>query len=233
MSPASHLGAHRSAVLRPIRSFVRREGRLTPAQQHALHVLWPRYGLDPAGILDWGTVFGRRAPVVVEIGFGNGATLVHMADNRPQWDFVGIEVHRPGIGRLLRRLCDRRLDNVRVIALDAVSVFEHHIPPASLDQVLLLFPDPWPKSRHHKRRIVQPPFVDTLGRALKAGGMFLVATDWEDYARHILEVMAQAPLFARLPAGPWAASTGRPLTRFEQRGLRLGHRVWELAYRRV
>jgi tRNA (guanine-N7-)-methyltransferase len=183
--------------------------------------------------VDWAAIFGRQAPIAVEIGFGNGATLVHMAETRPQWDFIGIEVHRPGIGQLLRQLQARRLGNVRVIALDAVSVFERHIPEASLERVLLLFPDPWPKSRHHKRRIVQRPFVDTVGRRLKAGGMLQVATDWQDYARHILDVMAQAPLFSQLPANHWTPSTGRPLTRFEQRGLRLGHRVWEFAFQRV
>jgi tRNA (guanine-N7-)-methyltransferase len=233
MAPAANGVAHRSGPRRPIRSFVKREGRLTPAQQRAIDALWPRYGLDPTGVLDWEAIFGRQAPVVVEIGFGNGATLVHMAGIWPHWDFIGIEVHRPGIGRLLRQLEARRLSNVRVIAMDAVSAFGRHIPEDSLERVLLLFPDPWPKSRHHKRRIVQAPFVDSVGRGLRPGGILQVATDWQDYAQHILDVMAQAPLFSRLAANRGTESADRPLTRFEQRGLRLGHRVWEQAFQRV
>lgn len=220
---------------RAIRSFVRREGRLTPGQQRALEVLWPRFGVDLTDEpLDFAALFGRQAPVTLEIGFGNGEALASLAGASPQADFLGIEVHRPGVGRLLMRLEESGIGNVRVLCADAVEVLSRRIPPASLDQVLLFFPDPWHKTRHHKRRIVQPPFADLIATRLRPGGVWRLATDWEDYARHMLAVLGAHPLYRNLsPAGDFVARPpSRPLTKFEQRGLRLGHGVWDLAFER-
>lgn len=219
---------------RRIRSFVRREGRLTPSQQRALDELLPRYGLDPAGPLDLDAAFGRRAPRTLEIGFGNGASLAEMAAAAPEQDFIGIEVHRPGVGHLLRLIAGRELTNVRIICADAVEVLRAAIPDAGLNRVLLLFPDPWPKKKHHKRRILQPEFVALVARKLVPAGIFHLATDWEHYAEQMLEVMEASPGFTN-QSGPGRFAerpAGRPLTRFEQRGQRLGHGVWDLLYRR-
>ncbi|RRQ21673.1 tRNA (guanosine(46)-N7)-methyltransferase TrmB [Thiohalobacter thiocyanaticus] len=219
---------------RRIRSFVRREGRLTPSQQRALDELLPRYGLDPAGPLDLDAAFGRHAPRTLEIGFGNGASLAEMAAAAPEQDFIGIEVHRPGVGHLLRLIAERELTNVRVICADAVEVLRDAIPEASLSRVLLYFPDPWPKKKHHKRRILQPDFVALAARRLAPGGVFHLATDWEDYAGQMLEVMEASPGFTN-QAGPGRFAerpADRPPTKFEQRGQRLGHGVWDLLYTR-
>ena len=219
---------------RTIRSFVRREGRITRAQEQALTRLWTRYGLEAVDI-DLDACFGRRAPRTLEIGFGNGETLASLADQEPATDFLGIEVHRPGIGHLLLALERRELDNVRVVCADAIQVLKTCLPDASLDRVLLFFPDPWPKKRHHKRRIVRPDFVELLARKLRTGGMLHMATDWEDYAQHMLEVMAGTPSF-RNRAGPGNTSARpdyRPVTKFEQRGLRLGHGVRDLLFERI
>lgn len=220
---------------RRVRSFVRREGRMTPAQRDALARLWPRYGVEPAGLLDMDAMFGRRVPRTLEIGFGNGASLLAMAQAEPEHDFLGIEVHRPGVGRLLHELDARGLTNVRVIAQDAAEVLEQHLPDGSLDRVLLFFPDPWPKKRHHKRRIVQAAFAALVARKLGIGGRFHMATDWEDYAGHMLEVMEQAPGLRNVAgAGAFAARPEyRIVTHFEARGTRLGHGVWDLIYERV
>jgi len=215
---------------------VRREGRLTPGQQRALDRLWPRYGVDYAETpLDFDALFGRAAPRVLEIGFGNGESLAGIAAEHPEQDFIGIEVHRPGVGHLLRELEALGIDNVRVIAHDGVEVLNNQIPDASLDAVYLFFPDPWPKKRHHKRRIVQPDFVQRLRRKLKVGGVFHLATDWEDYAGHMLAVMRGAEGFANLAAdGAYSPRPDhRPVTKFEQRGQRLGHGVWDLLFERV
>ncbi|MEJ2645932.1 MAG: tRNA (guanosine(46)-N7)-methyltransferase TrmB [Gammaproteobacteria bacterium] len=220
---------------RRVRSFVRREGRMTPAQRAALARLWPRYGVEPEGLLDLDALFGRRVPRTLEIGFGNGASLLAMAQAEPGHDFLGIEVHRPGVGRLLRELDAHGLTNVRVLAEDATEVLEHHLPDQSLDRVLLFFPDPWPKKRHHKRRIVQPAFAALVRRKLRVGGRFHMATDWEDYAIHMLEVMEQVPGLRNV-AGPGSYAPRpeyRIVTHFEARGTRLGHRVWDLVYERV
>jgi len=175
---------------RRIRSFVRREGRMTPAQQRALDELWPRYGVDVAAeLLDLDSLFDRKAPRVLEIGFGNGDALLTMARNNPQNDYLGIEVHRPGVGRLLRRLEEEDIRNVRVICADAVDVLEHNIPEDSLAAVHLFFPDPWPKKKHHKRRIMQPSFASLVASKLAASGMLHIATDWEDYAEHMMAVL--------------------------------------------
>jgi len=221
--------------IRTIHSFVRREGRITRAQEQALTRLWPRYGLEADACLDFDACFRRHAPRTLEIGFGNGDTLAGMAEQELAMDFIGIEVHRPGIGHLLLELERRELDNVRVICADAVQVLKNCLPDASLDRVLLFFPDPWPKKRHHKRRIVQPDFVDLLARKLQAGGILHMATDWEDYAEHMLQVMAGTASFQNC-AGPGNTSPRpayRPVTKFEQRGLRLGHRVSDLLFERI
>jgi tRNA (guanine-N7-)-methyltransferase len=220
---------------RKICSFVRREGRITAGQQRALQDLWPRYGLAADAPLDLVTIFGRSAPCTLEIGFGNGDALATMAKQQPDTDFIGIEVHRPGVGRLLQQLAGLELSNVRIMREDAVQILNTCFPDNSLDRLLLFFPDPWHKKRHHKRRIVQPGFVELLARKIKPGGYLHMATDWEDYARHMLEVMGQSAAFRN------CAGTGnysqrpayRPVTKFEQRGQRLGHGVWDLLYKRA
>ncbi|HWP94926.1 MAG TPA: tRNA (guanosine(46)-N7)-methyltransferase TrmB [Gammaproteobacteria bacterium] len=221
------------ALPRRIRSFVRREGRLTAAQARALETLLPRYGLAfGPQVLDFEAVFGRRAPRLLEIGFGDGAALVAHAQSHPDWDHLGIEVHRPGIGRLLRELEARGLGNVRVICHDASEVLETQIPDASLDKVLLYFPDPWPKKRHHKRRLVQPPFAALVARKLVPGGVWQLATDWEDYAQQMLEVLGACPTLrnAAPDSGFAPRPAERPPTRFERRGEKLGHGVWDLLF---
>jgi tRNA (guanine-N7-)-methyltransferase len=222
--------------LRTIRSFVRREGRITPAQKRALKELWPRYGV-PEGDepLDLPALFGRMAPVMMEIGFGNGDALVAMAAANRDNNYLGIEVHRPGIGSLLLKLTDAGLDNVRVVQADAKELLAQRIPDAALSAVYLFFPDPWQKKRHHKRRLVQPDFVAIVGHRLRPGGRLQMATDWRDYAEHMQAVMAQAEGFKnRSESGRYAARPeNRPLTRFEQRGRRLGHEVWDLDFERL
>jgi len=217
---------------RHVRSFVRREGRITQSQQRALDNLLPRFGVPLDGLLDFDAVFGRQAPRTLEIGFGNGASLAKMASLAPEQDFLGIEVHRPGIGHLLLEIERYMLGNVRVICADAVEILEQHIAAASLDRVLLFFPDPWPKSRHHKRRILQPAFVALIHDRLKPGGVFHMATDWQPYAEQMLEVMEATPGFTNsVGRGEFAPKPDyRPETKFERRGLRLGHGVWDLVY---
>jgi tRNA (guanine-N7-)-methyltransferase len=221
--------------MRTIRSFVVRGGRMTDAQQRALDELWPRYGLDTADEpLDLDACFGRRAPRTLEIGFGNGDHLAALAARHPERDYLGIEVHRPGVGRLLLSCNARGSSNVRAICRDAVEVLERALPAASIDEVLLLFPDPWHKKRHHKRRIVQAPFIALVAAALRPGGLFRLATDWEPYALHMLEQLDAAADFENLaPGGGYAArDDARAATRFERRGQRLGHGVWDLAFRK-
>ena len=219
---------------RRIRSFVRREGRLTAGQRRALEVLWPLYGIEGEEPLDLDGEFGRSAPRTLEIGFGNGDSLAQMAAAAPEEDFLGIEVHRPGIGHLLQEIEARGLRNVRLMNRDAVEVLERQILPASLDRVLLFFPDPWHKKKHHKRRILQPRFIALLARALRPGGRFHMATDWQDYAEHMRAEMEQATDFRNV-AGPGQYAERpayRPTTKFERRGQRLGHGVWDLVYER-
>lgn len=220
--------------LRQIRSFVLREGRLTPGQQKAFERLWPRFGLEyrnqPLNLTD---VFGNDNPVFLEIGFGNGDTLATLAQRHPERNFIGIEVHGPGVGRLMPILEQHHCDNVRIYRHDAVAVIRDCIPPNTLHGVYLFFPDPWHKKRHHKRRIVQPDFVALLHRALKPGGFFHAATDWEDYAYHMMRVLQQQPDLFLNQAGPGQFTPRpdeRPLTKFEQRGQRLGHGVWDLVF---
>lgn len=227
--PSRHTGPRR-----PIRSYVRREGRFSAGQKRALQRLWPRYGVEVRGRLNLDTFFGRRAVRTLEIGFGNGDTLVYLAQQNPRRDYLGIEVHRPGIGHLLLEAERRELTNLRVICADAVAVLRNHLPDACLDQILILFPDPWPKQRHHKRRLIQPDFIDLLGKTLKTGGELHLATDWEPYAGHMRTVMDQAGDFtnASRPGDFAQRPADTPITRFEQRGKRLGHRIWNLRFAR-
>jgi len=220
---------------RSIRSFVMRGGRITEAQQRALDSLWPRYGIafQPAP-LDCDAAFGRRAPVTLEIGFGNGDNLVAQAGMHPERNYLGIEVHRPGVGRLLLGLEERQLPHVRIICHDAVEVLAHQVAPQTLDEVLILFPDPWPKKRHHKRRLVQAPFVELVTDRLRSGGVLRFATDWQPYAHAALGVLNANPRLRNLAQdGTFVPRpTGRTPTRFEKRGERLGHDVWDLALER-
>jgi len=218
-----------------IRSYVLRAGRITRAQRRALDELLPRWGVpySPAP-LDLAAVFGRTAPCVLEIGFGDGDTLVELAAASPQSDFLGVEVHPPGVGHCLLAIESRQLTNLRVIAHDAVEVLGNQLPPSSLDEVLLYFPDPWPKTRHHKRRIVQPAFTALVATRLKHGGAFRLATDWEPYAEWMIEILNAAPgLVNAAPGGGFIERPDRGATRFENRGRRLGHRVFDLEYRRT
>jgi len=219
---------------RTVRSFVIRAGRLTNGQRAAIEQLWPRYGVGGPAALDPERVYGRRAPWVVEVGFGNGEALLALALRHPEWDFLGVEVHPPGVGRLLAGLAAAGLENVRVARQDAAEVLAQQVPAGSVDRLHLWFPDPWPKRRHHKRRLVQPAFAGLVARVLRPGGCVHVATDWEDYARHILEVLEAEPRLVNA-AGPGGFLEGRgerPASRFERRGFRLGHTVFDLLYRR-
>ena len=213
---------------RTIRSFVTRAGRVTDAQARALAELWPRFGVGyAADELAFRETFGRAAPCTMEIGFGNGEHLAARAQAEPERDFLGVEVHRPGIGHLLRAAAAADLRNLRIIDHDAVEVLQQQIAPGALDEVQVLFPDPWPKKRHHKRRLIQAEFAALVASRLRVGGKFLLATDWAPYAEQMRLVLDACPLFA--PAGDTAA---RAPTRFERRGTRLGHGVSDLAYQR-
>lgn len=220
---------------RPVRSFVLRQGRFTPAQQRAFTQHWAQFGVDYlAQPRDLDALFGRHAEHVLEIGFGNGEALAFAAAAQPERDLIGIEVHRPGVGRALNALADQGIGNVRVYCHDAVEVLGNEIAPNTLDEIRIFFPDPWHKMRHHKRRLIQPAFVELLVSRLRVGGVLHLATDWADYARQMWEVLdAQPQLRNRAGAGghvarpPW-----RPATHFERRGLRLGHGVWDLLYER-
>lgn len=221
---------------RRIRSFVIRSGRMTTGQQKAYDQGWPEYGLTvDQGILDFEALFGRECPRVLEIGFGMGKSLAQMAAQEPDTGFVGVEVHPPGIGGLLLEMEQHNVSNVRMYCHDAVEVLEHCIPESSLDRVQLFFPDPWHKKRHHKRRLVQPKFVDLIRTRLKVGGVFHMATDWENYAEHMMKVMSAAPGYQNvMDAGEYAPRPdSRPVTKFEKRGERLGHGVWDLLFKRT
>lgn len=224
-----------STPRRRIRSFVLRAGRITEAQERALVSEWPRYGIDyTSAPIDLPATFGRDVPRSLEIGFGNGDNLFAIARARPEHDHVGVEVHRAGVGHLMWAAAQAELTNLRVICHDAVEVLEHCIAPASLDEVLILFPDPWHKKRHHKRRLIQPAFVDLLASRLHLGGRLQLATDWEPYAIQMLEVVGANMAFKNLAgdAGFMPRPTWRALTRFEKRGHRLGHGVWDLSFER-
>ena len=222
---------------RKIRSFVRREGRLTKGQQRALDVLYPVYGikLEENRMFDFEAIFHNDHPVHVEIGFGNGQILTQMASEQPQNNYLGIEVHRPGVGNALLQIENLDLSNVRVICEDAVTVLNDHIPNDSLSAIYIFFADPWHKKRHHKRRLIQVEFVNVLMQKLKSNGLLHFATDWENYAEHMLAVMQQIP-HAKNLAGENQYSERpdyRPITKFEKRGIKLGHGVWDLMFRKA
>jgi len=218
---------------RPVRSFVLRQGRMSAAQQRALDTLLPRFGLPfvPQAI-DFDRVFGRVAPRVLEIGCGMGETTARIARAMPDVDFVGVEVHAPGVGSLLRLIAEHALANLRVIRHDAVEVVAAMIPPHSLAGIHVFFPDPWPKKRHHKRRLLKPAFVHELALRLTPGGYLHAATDWEEYAQEILATLGAEPLLENTVPGFAPRPDYRPLTKFEARGLDLGHGVWDVIFRR-
>ncbi len=221
---------------RRIRSYVRREGRITPAQQRALNELWPIYGIGPGGeAIDPVKLFGRDVPTIMEVGFGNGDTLIELAAQQPECNFIGVDVYRPGVGRLLLQATRLGVINLRVFCDDAVNVLRDRLPEASLSGLLIFFPDPWPKKRHHKRRLIRPEFVELAVSRLKLGGRIHLATDWEDYAQQMLEVMtAQRALRNIEGERQFMARPGyRPVTKFEARGHARGHRVWDLSFERV
>ncbi|MFP7722154.1 tRNA (guanosine(46)-N7)-methyltransferase TrmB [Lysobacter sp. A3-1-A15] len=226
---------------RQVRSFVLRQGRFTPAQQRAFDEQWPRFGLDytPPGSRgtprDFDAVFGRSAPRIVEIGFGNGEALRYSAARDAARDHIGIEVHAPGVGRLLNALADDDARNVRVYHHDAVEVLSNEVADGSLDEIRIYFPDPWHKKRHHKRRLVQPDFAALLVRKLAPGGRLHLATDWQEYAGHMFDVLDATPGIANRagPRGAVPRPDWRPQTHFETRGQKLGHGVWDLLYDRV
>ncbi|MGB0205528.1 MAG: tRNA (guanosine(46)-N7)-methyltransferase TrmB [Neptuniibacter sp.] len=222
--------------MRTVKSFVLRAGRMTEGQQKAMEDVWPQMGLElQNGMLNLADVFGREAPVVLEIGFGMGDSLIEMAKDQPEKNYIGIEVHRPGVGRILSNAEKAGLNNIRVFCDDAIEVLAQCIPDSSLDCIQLFFPDPWHKKRHHKRRIVQPEFAQTLRKKLKVGGVFHMATDWENYAEHMMEVMSVAEGYQNVagngqysPQPEW-----RPVTKFQKRGERLGHGVWDLMFEKT
>ncbi|HQT44063.1 MAG TPA: tRNA (guanosine(46)-N7)-methyltransferase TrmB [Halothiobacillus sp.] len=221
---------------RAIRSFIRREGRLTVAQTRAINELFPPMALAGMGTaLDLSAVFGRTAPLTLEIGFGNGESLLTMAAAAPEQDFIGIEVHRPGVGHLLLGIERLGLTNIRIVADDAVPFLQQRLNPHSLDRLLLYFPDPWHKSRHHKRRIVQTEFADLVADRLKPRGLWHLATDWAPYAEHMRAVLDAHPAFKpeHRDIGEAARPNWRPETKFERRGIRLNHAVFDLLYRRT
>jgi tRNA (guanine-N7-)-methyltransferase len=220
--------------VRPIRSFVLRQGRISSAQRAALDRLLPTYGVpyQPTP-LDLQTLFGREAPKFLEIGFGMGETTASIAQAHPECDYLGIEVHGPGVGALLRRIAELKLSNVRIVQHDAVEVVRDMIVPAALAGIHVFFPDPWPKKRHHKRRLLQPAFVRALAVRLVPGGYLHIATDWKEYADQILALLAAEPLLQNTAHDFAPRPDYRPVTKFEHRGRRLGHGVWDLVFRRV
>lgn len=219
---------------RPVRSYVLRKGRVTEGQRRALEELWPVYGLEPeGGLIDFADAFGDNRPVVLEIGFGNGDATWQMAAAEPEKNFLGVEVHRPGVGHLLLKIEEHRLQNVRIACEDAVEMLKNRVRDRSLDGVRIYFPDPWHKKRHHKRRMIQRPFIELLARKFRTGGVLHMATDWAPYAEHMLEVMQASPEFENLsPGGLSGRPEWRPQTKYEKRGERLGHRVCDLVFRR-
>ncbi|MES2718897.1 MAG: tRNA (guanosine(46)-N7)-methyltransferase TrmB [Pseudomonadota bacterium] len=218
---------------RPLRSFVLRAGRVGPGQARALAELGPRYVLPvQATAPDWDAAFGRSAPRVLEIGFGMGQATAAIAAARPDLDFIGVEVHQPGVGALLREIGERGLSNIRILQHDAVQVLQQMVAPASLAGVHVYFPDPWHKKRHHKRRLIQPALVDLLASRLQAGGWLHCATDWDHYAQQMLQVLGDCPALANTADGFAPRPAMRPLTKFEARGLKLGHGVWDLLFTR-
>lgn len=218
---------------RPIRSFVLRQGRVSNAQRRANEILMPKYGIPfSEKRLDLDHIFGRSASRFLEIGFGMGETTAFIAKANPKNDYLAVEVHTPGVGSLLKQIEELGLTNIRIIQHDVVEVLRHALPPECLDGVHIFFPDPWPKARHHKRRLIQPEFISLLCRHLKRGGYVHAATDWEDYAEQILRVLSGEPQLINAAADYAPRPEYRPLTKFEQRGLRLGHGVWDVIFQK-
>lgn len=218
---------------RHIRSFVLRQGRVSPAQQRAVETLLPRFGIPYAAQpLNLNQVFGRDAPKVLEIGFGMGDSTAAIALAHPENDYLALEVHTPGVGNLLKLIDAKQIPNIRIIQHDAVDVLRDMIGEATLDGVHIFFPDPWHKARHNKRRLIQAPFAAQLAQKLKPGGYIHVATDWQDYAEQVLSVLSEEPLLENTATDYAPRPAYRPLTKFEQRGIRLGHGVWDLVFRR-
>lgn len=220
--------------LRTIHSFVKRQGRLTSGQELALETQWSIYGIDYSeDLLNFEELFDRNAETVLEIGFGNGDSLWKMAQASPELNFIGIEVHRPGVGHILRLIEDSDCENLRVSNQDAIDVLQHQVPDHSLDRVQLFFPDPWHKRKHNKRRIVQDKFIQQLAKKLKPDGIFHLATDWKDYAQHMLATLNDCDLFINLSDDNTFVPKPdtRPTTKFEKRGHRLGHGVWDLLFK--
>lgn len=223
-------------ALRSIRSFVRRQGRLTKGQQTAMDNYWPQMGIEFAdSFINFDELFGNASPVVLEIGFGMGASLVEMATHNPEMNYLGIEVHLPGVGACLADAHEANCHNLRLMCHDAIEVLNCMIPDESLERVQLFFPDPWQKARHHKRRIVQVPFAQLIQQKLKTGGVFHMATDWQNYAEHMLDVMQSVEGYRNLAKDNLYVERPdfRPLTKFEQRGHRLGHGVWDLMFEKI
>jgi tRNA (guanine-N7-)-methyltransferase len=220
--------------LRTVKSFVIRIGRMTAAQKQAFEANWPVHGLDASAPFDHKASFGRVAPLVFEIGFGMGQSLIAMAQKHPEWNYIGVEVHPPGVGNVLRLGAEAGLTNLKVYKADAKAVLADCIADQSLDRVQIFFPDPWHKTRHHKRRLIQQEFVQELRPKMKLGGVLHLATDWEPYAKHMMKVLSAAEGF-RNGNGPgaYASEHERPPTKFEQRGQRLGHGVWDMLFTRV
>ena len=221
---------------RNIKSFVVRSGRMTPGQEKAYSELWQRYGIEANDqLLDFNQIYARQAPVILEIGFGMGDSLIEMAANNPDNNYLGIEVHKPGVGRLLGNISERALTNLRVMKFDAVEVLKKQIEDASLSAVHLFFPDPWHKRRHHKRRIVQDDFIQLLRKKLCSHGQFHMATDWEHYAVQMLDTMSKASGFKNCAGnGEYIPRPEyRPMTKFERRGERLGHGVWDILFEKT
>ena len=221
-------------IQRSIRSFVKREGKMTTGQTNAIEQLWPSYGIDLIDDkLDMATLFARDAFTILEIGFGNGLSLAEMAERFPEQNFLGVEVHRPGVGSLLVQVKKRDLKNVRVSQEDAVEVLRQQIPDGCLDRVQIFFPDPWHKKRHHKRRLIQPDFVAMLVSKLKQNGVIHVATDWQNYAEHILAVLGADQALENMAEDYAEKPEYRPDTKYEARGIRLGHGVWDLVFKKT
>jgi tRNA (guanine-N7-)-methyltransferase len=218
----------------PVRSFVLRQGRISNAQRRACEALLPKYGIPfKPGLIDLDHIFDRSSPKILEIGFGMGESTAAIAQSHPDNDYLAIEVHTPGVGSLLHQIETLELTNLRIIQHDAIEVLQHMLDSGCLDSVHIFFPDPWPKAKHHKRRLIQPAFVANLCKHLKRGGTLHAATDWEDYAEQMLQVMRNEQQLANTATDYSPRPDYRPLTKFEQRGLRLGHGVWDLIFRKI
>jgi tRNA (guanine-N7-)-methyltransferase len=235
-SSVKNITEKKAAGRRPVRSFVLRGGRLTEGQKRALNEFWPHFGIEKGhSLLDFKTLFGNDAPVIMEIGFGNGDATWQMAQANSAENYLGVEVHQPGVGRLLLKMKQHGIRNIRIANEDVVEFLRERVPEESLDGVRIYFPDPWPKKRHHKRRLIQPPLIDLLASRMRPGALLHLATDWEPYAEHMLEVMRSSDRFVNLsPSGDFCEQPHwRPQTKYERRGERLGHRVRDLLFKRI